>query len=234
MVRGEQKCLFSIPFKPRIPTSFTSMFQVVQSWWRISFGSEIMSLLGIAGLGVLVIFCHFWHNLVCLEKTLFDSDCYGTVYDVGSKLCSCISTFLPPESTCRPSYNYWPPWCQRSLRSCSSGSFNSRRHRPEDERRNKSGIHNRQGQYRYFRNKYKRANCARDRRSNLGHSDKNPTSDNQPSTPTPTSPSLHSTWRHSSCFMFFFRLYYGYTAKYYSWMRKRRRRWPKPPDDLEY
>ena len=102
-----------------------------------------MSLLGIAGLGVLVIYCHFWHNLVHLEKALFDSDCYSTVYDVGSKLCSCISTYLPPESTCRPSYNYRPPQCQRSQRSRSSEIFNSCRHCPEDERRNKSGVYNR-------------------------------------------------------------------------------------------
>ena len=62
-----------------------------------------MFLLGIAGLAIVVILCHLWHNLVHFEKVLFDSDCYGVVYVVGTKLCSCISTFLPPESTCSPS-----------------------------------------------------------------------------------------------------------------------------------
>ena len=168
-----------------------------------NFVSERMSLLGIAGIAIVALLCHLWQNLVHFEKVLFDSDCYCVVYDVGTKSCSCISTFLPTKSTCERSYNYRPSRRQRSRISRNSGSFSSRRYRPADERRNKSGIHNRRGQYRYFRNKYNRADRARGRHSNLGHSDKNPTSDNQPSTPTPTSPSLHSTWRHSLCFMFF-------------------------------
>ena len=49
-----------------------------------------MTLLDIAGLCILVLFCHLSHNLYHFEKTLFDSDCYGAVYDAGSKLCSCI------------------------------------------------------------------------------------------------------------------------------------------------
>ena len=163
-----------------------------------------MSLLGFSGLSILVISCHLWHNLVHLENALFDSDCYGAVYDVGSKLCSCISTFLPPEFSCRPSYNCRPP------------------RRPQDERRNKSGIHNRRGQYRYFCNKYNRADPARAQNSNLGHSDKEPTSDDQQPTPTPTSPNLYLAWRYSSCFIFSSQIYYGSTAKYYSWMQKRR------------
>ena len=190
--------MFSIPFKPRIPRLCTYTLQTLYN----NFVSGIISLLGIAGLAVVAILCYLWQNLAHSEKVLFDSDCYGVVYDVGTKLCSCVSTFLPTESKCGHSYNYRHPRRQRSRRSRTSGSFNSRGHRRADERRNKSGIHNRRGQYRYFRNKYCRADLARERRSNLGHSDEKPSSNDQPPTPTPTSPNLHSTWRYSSCFMF--------------------------------
>ena len=56
-----------------------------------------MFLLDIAGLCVLVIFCHLYHNLYHFEKTKFDSDCYDAVYDTGSKLCSCISPSYRPR-----------------------------------------------------------------------------------------------------------------------------------------
>ena len=227
--------MFLIPFKPGIPRLCTYTFQTLQSWWYLNFTSEIMSLLGIAGLGILILFCHLSHNLYHFEKKLFDSDRYGAVYDVGSKLYFYISLFLPSESTCRPSYNYRPPRCHCSRRSGSSGSYNSFRHCPQDERRNKSGIHNRRGQYRYFRNRYHRADSAPARRSNPGHSDKEPTSHDQPPIPTPTFSSLYLSWRYSSFFIYSSQIYYRSTAKYYSWMRKRRRRKlkPKPPDDLD-
>ena len=152
---------------------------MLQSWWYIDFTSKVMTLLDTAGLCVLVLACFLYR----FEKIIFDYDCYGIVYDTGRMLCFCISSLLP--SSCRPTYSYQP--CQRHRsRRRTSGLHYSYRLRPKDSRRNKSGIHNRRGQYRYFRNKYgsrvERA-CARSI----------PCSSNEQSTSDPSSsPSLRS------------------------------------------
>ena len=196
---------------------------MLQSWWYSSSTHKVMSLLDTAGMCVLVMACLLYR----FEKMLFDNDCYGAVYDTGSKLCSCISSLLP--SSCHPTYSYEPRQRHRPRRRHSSGLNYSYRLRPQDYRRNKSGIHNRRGQYRYFRNKYNRADCAR-ARSNPGSSNEDPTSSNeQPS----SSPSLRSIWCHSSLFMFCSRIYHRVKAKYYSWKRKRCRHWPVGPGDLD-
>ena len=102
-----------------------------------------MTLLDIAGLCVLVFACLLYR----FEKMIFDYDCYGVVYDAGSMLCSCFSSIFP--SSCRPHYSYQPHQRHRSRRS-TRRYYSSYRHRPKDNRRNMSGIHNRQGQYRFF------------------------------------------------------------------------------------
>ena len=108
--------MFLIPFyQPRIPRLCTYAFQMLQSWWYIDFTSKVITLLDIAGLSVLVMAC----LLYCFEKMVFDYDCYGIVYDTGSMLCSCISSFLP--SSCRPTYSYQPRQRHRSQQHRTSG-----------------------------------------------------------------------------------------------------------------
>ena len=134
-------------YQPRIPRLCTYAIQMLQSWWYSNFTYKVMSLLDTAAICVLVMACLLYR----FEKILFDNDCYSAVYDNGSMLCSCISSILP--SSCRPTYSYEPRQRHRPRRRHSSGLNYSYRLRPQDYRRNKSGIHNRRGQYRYFRNK---------------------------------------------------------------------------------
>ena len=179
-----------------------------------------MTLLDTAGLCVLVFAC----LLYCFEKMIFEYDCYGIIDDTGGMLCSCNSSILP--SSCRSYYNYRPRhrcWPRRSTRNY----YPSSRHRPLDNSRNKSCIHNRRGQYRYFRNKYSSRTEAARARSNPGSSTEQPTSD--PS----SSPSLRSIFaKVLPQFLFpqvrcvkLIKLYYRVRSKYWSW--KRRRCWQR-------
>ena len=216
--------MFPIPtYLPPTSRLCTYAIQMLQSWWYINFTYKVMSLLDTAGMCILVMACLLFR----FEKMLFDNDCYGAVYNTSSKIRSCISSLLP--SSCRSTYSYEPRQRYRPRRRRSSGRNYNYSFRPQDHRRNQSGIHNRRGQYRYFRNKYHRADRARERK-NPGSSDEEPSS--PPEQPTP-SPSLHSTWCHSSLFTFCSRIYYRYTAQYYSWQRRRKRHWPTPPGDLD-
>ena len=138
--------MFSIPFKPRIPRVCTYTLRILYN----NFVSGLLSLFGIAGLAVVGLLCHLWKNLVHCENVLFDSDCYGVAYDVGTKLCSHISPLLPTKSRYDRSYNHRHTQRQRSRIGRNSGCYSSRRWRPVDERRNKSGIYNKRGQFRYF------------------------------------------------------------------------------------
>ena len=170
-----------------------------------------MTLLDIARLCVLIFAC----LLYCFEKMIFDNDCYDIVYNTSSMLCSYISSIL--LSSCRPHYSYQPRqrhWSRRSTRRY----YSSYRHRPKDSRRNMSGIHNRQGQYRYFRNKCGSRTEHAQARSNPDSSTEHPTSD--PS----SSPSLRSIFftilpqfiYHQVCCAKFFKLYYRVESKYWS------------------
>ena len=143
------------------------MFQMLQSWWYSNFTLKVTTLLDTAGLCVLVIVCLLYR----FEKMLFDYHCYGAVYDASIISCLCVSFLLP--SLCRPTYSYQSRQRHQPQRCWSSGLSFSYRLRPQDYRRNKSGIHNRRKQYRYFRNKYNRADraCAC---SNLGSSGEEP------------------------------------------------------------
>ena len=173
--------MFLISFyQQQIPRLCTNTFQILQSWWYTDFTSKVLTLLDTAGLCVLVFPC----LLYCFEKMIFEYDCYGIIYDNDGMLCSCISSIL--SSSCRFYYNYRPRQRRQPLRS-TRNYYPSSRHCPLDSRRNKSGIHNRWGQYRYFRNKYgSRTERAR-ARLNPGSSTEQPTSD----------PSLSSSLRLS-------------------------------------
>ena len=128
-------------YQRRIPRLCTNAFQFFKSWWSTSFTYKVMTPLETVGLCVLVFACF----LYCIEKKVFESDCYGIVYDTGSMLCSCISPLLP--SSCWPYYNYCPRPCHRSRHRNWSPSS---RHQPLDKRRNSSGISNQRGRNSYF------------------------------------------------------------------------------------
>ena len=144
MLRGKEQSLFPIPFyQPRIPRLCTNAFQILQSWWYTDFTSKVMILLDTMGLCLLVFAC-----LLCrFKKMIFEYNYYGIIYDTGDMLCSCISSILP--SSCRSYYNYQPRQRHRPRRS-TRNHYPSSRYCPLDSRTNKSGIHNRQGQYRYL------------------------------------------------------------------------------------
>ena len=110
-------------YQPRFPRLCTYAIQMLQSWWYINFTYKVMSFLDTAGICVLVMACLLYR----FEKTLFDYDCYGTVYNTGSILCSCISSLLP--SSCRPTYSYQPRQRHRPRRRRSNGlNFSYRLH----------------------------------------------------------------------------------------------------------
>ena len=149
---------------------YARAFQFYQSWWYTDFTSKVMTLLEIAGLSVLV----FVILLYRIENTIFEWDCYGIIYNTGSMLCCCISSIL--LSSCRPYYIYRPRPRRRPRRS-TWNKYPSCSHRILDSKMNKSGIANRQGQYRYYGNKYgSRIERIRER-SHPGFSTEQPTSD---------------------------------------------------------
>ena len=117
------------------------------------------------------------------EKMIFEYNCYSIIYDTGGMLCSCICSILP--SSCWPYYDYRPRQ-RRRPRHSTMNYYPSSRYHLLDSRRNKSGIYDRQGQYRYFRSKYNSRTERAIARSNPGSSTKQPTSDSS------SSPSLRS------------------------------------------
>ena len=205
-------------YQPQIPRLCTNVFQFFQPWWSTHFTYKVITLLETAGLCVLVFAC----LLFCTKNKVFESiDYYGIVYDTGTSLCSCITSIL--LSSCWLYYNYQP----RPSHWSQCRNWNTSCHYwPLDSRRNKSGIANRQGKYRYFQNRIiSRTERARARLYPNFPPDK-PTSD--PS----SSPSLRSL--ASKVLPQFFlpqvhipkliKLYYWVHEKYWSWKRQRLQR----------
>ena len=132
------------------PTLPTEILYECRYWcWLIMMANmilvKVMTLLETTMLCVLVFACLLYH----IEKKVSKSiNCYGIIHNTNSSLCSCISSILP--SSCRPYYNYWSHLRRRSQRNNSN---NSCCYGPLDRRRNKSGIANQRGKYRYFQNR---------------------------------------------------------------------------------
>ena len=213
-------------------------FQSFKAWWYTDLTNKIMTPLVTAGLCALMFACFLYR----IEKRVFEKvNLYGFVYDAGSSICSLVGSMIPPSDDgpqYRPRTRQRP---RRRSRRTHSNRF-SWSLRPQDERRNLSGIANQRGRNRYFRNRNgSRAERARAR----SKSDSEPEEPEEP-TPKPTpNPSFtfpfilpeddfHPEPTLSLPRLPKLRLYYRISEKYWSWYckhRRRRRKWAPELND---